>query len=57
MALWMSLLIRGFVFHKGVEQPKLKTLNHKVKRKSKLNVDTRRILLDRHNEKKQALKG
>ena len=49
----------GTVFHKGVEQPKLKgtlkptkvTPKKKTKRRSQ-----EQILLDRHDEKKQALK-
>ena len=49
----------GTVFHKGVEQPDLKgTLKPtkvKPKKKSKLR-SQEQILLDRHDEKKQALK-
>jgi len=51
----------GNVFHKGKEQPKLKgTLSPtkvKVKPKKKTKRRTKeQILIDRHNEKKQALK-
>jgi hypothetical protein len=51
----------GTVYHKGKEQPKLKgtlppTKVKPVKRKKTKRRTKEQILLDRHNEKKQALK-
>tara|TARA_S200000501_G_scaffold333524_1_gene336988 strand:- start:174 stop:617 length:444 start_codon:yes stop_codon:yes gene_type:complete len=51
----------GTVYHKGKEQPKLKgtlppTKVKPVKRKKVKRRSKEQILLDRHNEKKQALK-
>ena len=50
----------GNVFHKGVEQPKLKgTLPSTKVKRAKVKTKRRtqeQILLDRHNEKKHALK-
>ena len=51
----------GNVFHKGKEQPKLKgtlppTKVKPVKKKKTKRRTKEQILLDRHNEKKQALK-
>ena len=59
---WMSEFVDkdGNVFHKGVEQPKLKgTLPPTKVKRAKVKTKRRtqeQILLDRHNEKKQALK-
>ena len=59
---WMSEFVDkdGNVFHKGVEQPKLKgTLKPTKVTKAKVKTKRRtqeQILLDRHNEKKHALK-
>ena len=50
----------GTVFHKGVEQPDLKgTLEPTIVIRTKVKTKRRtqeQILIDRHNEKKQALK-
>ena len=48
----------GNVFHKGVEQPKLKgTLEPTVVERKKIKRRTKeQILIDRHNKKKAALK-
>ena len=51
----------GTVYHKGKEQPKLKgtlppTKVKPVKKKKTKRRTKEQILLDRHNEKKQALK-
>ena len=59
---WMSEFVDkdGNVFHKGVEQPKLKgTLPPTKVKRAKVKTKRRtqeQILLDRHNEKKHALK-
>jgi hypothetical protein len=57
---WMNEFVDkdGNVFHKGVEQPKLKgTLEPTVVKRKKIKRRTKeQILIDRHNEKRAVLK-